>query len=50
MYRNAKSRRVFEETTHQLLYNADGSPYQVDVSGFGIRFALQIGLFGKPVQ
>jgi outer membrane protein W len=50
MYRHAKSRRVLEETTLAPVYNLDGTPYEIDPSGFGIRFALQIGLFGKPVQ
>jgi hypothetical protein len=50
MYRKAKTNRVYEENTHQLLYNQDGTPYELDVSGFGIRLALQINLFGKPVQ
>jgi hypothetical protein len=50
MYRRAKTKRVFEEDTHQLLYNADGTPYELDVSGFGLRLGLQINLFGKPVQ
>lgn len=50
MYRKAKSNRVFEENTRQLLLNADGTPYELDVSGFGLRLALQINLFGKPVQ
>ena len=50
MYRNAKTKRVFEENTHQLLFNPDGTPYELDVSGFGLRIALEIGLFGKPVK
>ncbi|MEP7027491.1 MAG: hypothetical protein ABI960_02740 [Candidatus Eisenbacteria bacterium] len=50
MYRRAKASRVYEETTHQLLRNEDGSPYALDVSGFGLRLALQINLYGKPLQ
>jgi len=49
IYRHAKTTQVFEETTRQRLYNVDGSPYSIDVTGFGIRFAVQIGLWGKPV-
>ena len=49
IYRHAKSTQVFEETTLNRTYNTDGSPYNIDVSGFGIRFAVQIGLWGKPV-
>ena len=49
IYRHAKSQQVYEETTHARILNADGSPYTIDVSGFGIRFAVQISLFGKPV-
>jgi hypothetical protein len=37
-------------TTRQRLCNLDGSPYSIDVSGFGLRFAVQISLFGKPAQ
>ena len=48
-YRHAKATRVYEETTGQLLYNPDGSPYELDVSGFGLRFAVQINFFGKPL-
>ena len=50
MYRKAKSQQVFEETTLERLYNFDGTPYEIDPSGFGIRLAVQISLFGKPVQ
>lgn len=50
MYRHAKSTQVFEETTLQRLYNIDGTPYTIDPSGFGIRLAVQISLFGKPAQ
>jgi len=49
IYRHAKTKYVYEETTHELLYNADGSPFELDVSGLGLRFALQINLFGKPL-
>ena len=49
IYRHAKAKQVFEETTRVPLFNADGSPYNIDVTGFGIRFAVQIGLWGKPV-
>ncbi len=50
MYRHAKSQQVFEETTLTRVYNLDGTPYEIDPSGFGIRLAVQISLFGKPVQ
>jgi hypothetical protein len=30
--------------------NEDGEPYTVDVSGFGIRFAVNIGILGKPAE
>ena len=50
MYRHAKATQVFEETTFQRLYNIDGTPYTIDPSGFGIRLAVQISLFGKPAQ
>jgi hypothetical protein len=50
MYRHAKSQQVFEETTLARVYNLDGTPYEIDPSGFGIRLALQISLFGKPAQ
>jgi hypothetical protein len=50
MYRRAKATRVFEETNHQLLRRPDGSPFELDVSGFGLRLAAQISLFGKPVK
>ena len=49
IYRHAKSTQVFEETSLDRVYNLDGTPYHIDVSGFGIRFAVQIGLWGKPV-
>jgi hypothetical protein len=50
IYRHAKATRVYEETTNELLYAPDGSPYELDVSGLGLRFALQINLFGKPLH
>jgi hypothetical protein len=49
IYRHAKTSRVYEETTGQLLYNVDGSPYELDLSGVGLRLAFQINLFGKPL-
>jgi len=49
-YRRAKVTQVIEETTRGRLFNPDGSPFALDVSGFGIRFAAQIDFFGKPVK
>jgi len=49
-YRHAKLSNVVEETTLQRLRNADGSPFTLDLSGFGIRLGTQINFFGKPVK
>jgi len=50
LYRRAKVSQVIEETTGQRVLNPDGSPFKLDVSGFGLRLAMQIGFFGKPVK
>jgi outer membrane protein W len=49
-YRHAKSNRLYDETTGELVLNEDGEPYSVDVSGFGIRFGIQINILGKPAE
>ncbi len=49
-YRHAKATRLYDETTGELLLSNDGDPYSVDVSGFGIRFAVQINILGKPAE
>jgi outer membrane protein W len=49
-YRLAKASRLYDETTGALLFAEDGEPYQVDVSGFGIRFAVNINILGKPAD
>jgi len=49
-YRRAKVTQVIEETTGQRVLNPDGSPFTLDLSGFGLRFAAQINFFGKPVK
>ena len=49
-YRRAKLSQVVEETTLGRIYNPDGSPFSLDLSGVGIRFAAQIDFYGKPVK
>ena len=34
----------------QLVLKENGEPYTVDVSGFGIRFGIQINILGKPAD
>jgi outer membrane protein W len=50
-YRRAKVTQVVEEFNPAIRdFNPDGSPFSLDMSGFGIRFATQIDFFGKPVK
>jgi outer membrane protein W len=49
-YRNARVKRLYDESTGVLLLNQDGEPYSVDVSGFGLRIALQFNIAGKPAD
>jgi hypothetical protein len=49
-YRHAKLSQVVEETSLVRLRNPDGSPFTLDLSGIGIRFAAQIDFYGKPVK
>jgi hypothetical protein len=49
-YRNAVVQQMNDYDTGEVLLNPQGEPLETDISGFGIRFALQIGLFGKPAE
>jgi hypothetical protein len=49
-YRSASVKRMYDETTYQLITNTDGSPFTTDISGFGIRFGVQINILGKPPE
>ena len=48
IYRHAKAPRVINEDTGTVVFNPDGTQMELDVSGFGLRLAAQISLFGKP--
>lgn len=49
-YRNAHVRQMNDVETGAILVKPDGEFVETDISGFGLRFALQIGLFGKPAE
>jgi hypothetical protein len=48
IYRHAKATRLRNVDNGEIVYNVDGSPMEIDVSGFGLRLAAQISLFGRP--
>jgi len=49
-YRNAKTTSMIDLETGQEFEIIPGEDFQTDISGFGIRFALQIDLWGKPPE
>ena len=49
-YRNAHVKQMNDYDTGQVILNTDGELMETDLSGFGVRLALQIGLFGKPPE
>jgi outer membrane protein W len=49
-YRNAHVRQMNDYETGQILVKPNGEGIETDLSGFGLRFAVQIGLFGKPAE
>ena len=49
-YRNAHVRQMQFFDTGQVVLRPDGELLQTDLSGFGLRFALQMNLFGKAPE
>ncbi|MGH7724516.1 MAG: hypothetical protein ACREOU_03735 [Candidatus Eiseniibacteriota bacterium] len=49
-FRYAKTTRLYDETTGALVLNDDGTPLEADFTGFGIRFAIQANILGKPPE
>ena len=49
-YRNASCKMMQDYDTGQPIVDETGDLVETDISGFGIRFAVQIGLFGKPAE
>ncbi len=49
-FRYAKATRLYDETTGALVLNDDGTPLEADFTGFGLRFAIQANILGKPPE
>ena len=49
-YRNASCKMMQDYDTGAVIVDEQGDNVETDISGFGIRFAVQIGLFGKPPE
>jgi outer membrane protein W len=49
-YRNAHVKQMQYFETGQVVLTPAGELLETDLSGFGLRFALQIGLMGKPPE
>ncbi len=49
-YRNAHVKQMNDYETGAVVVNANGEGVETDISGFGLRFAVQIGIFGKPAE
>jgi outer membrane protein W len=49
-YRSAHVKQMNDIVTGDVIVKPDGSLVETDISGFGLRFAAQIGLFGKPAE
>jgi hypothetical protein len=49
-YRNAHVRQMNDIETGRIIETPDGDGVETDISGFGLRFAVQIGLWGKPAE
>ena len=49
-YRNAHVRQMNDYETGGVVVDPQGELVETDISGFGLRFAMQIGLFGKSPE
>lgn len=49
-YRSAHARQMQDYETGAIVVDPQGKGVETDISGFGLRFAVQIGLFGKPAE
>ncbi len=49
-YRNAKTGQMTNVDTGEDVQLVPGEEFVTDISGFGLRFALQIDLWGKPPE
>jgi outer membrane protein W len=49
-YRNAHVRQMNDIETGGVQLDPQGELVETDISGFGLRFAMQIALFGKPAE
>lgn len=49
-YRHAKTGTMTDSETGEDFAIIPGEEFETDISGFGIRFALQIDLWGKPPE
>ena len=49
-YRKAYAKQMNDYDTGAVLVRPDGELVETDISGFGLRFAVQIGIFGKPAE
>ncbi len=49
-YRRAKTSSMTDTETGEAFEITPGEDFETDISGFGVRFALQINLWGKPPE